>query len=244
MEYVKVLFSKISNNPILNDFISDPILRAYFLIIISVLFAKIIDLVFSFFIKKIVTKTKSDIDDKIIKNLHKPIYYSILFVGLTLTMETLPNIPVSIEYIVLGLFKSTSIVIWSLAFFRIFMLALGWYSKHRNSNSIFNKNAMPLFDNIGKIIIFLGAVYFICLSWSVDVTGWVASAGILSVVIGLGAKDTISNLFAGIFIMADAPYKEGDYINLDSGERGCVRNIGIRSTRIVTRDDIEITIPN
>ena len=82
------------------------------------------------------------------------------------------------------------------------------------------------------------------LSWDVDVTGWVASAGILSVVIGFGAKDTVANLFAGIFIMADAPYKEGDYINLDTGERGCVKSIGIRSTRIMTRDDIEITIPN
>ena len=44
--------------------------------------------------------------------------------------------------------------------------------------------------------------------------------------------------------MADAPYKEDDYVNLDSGERGYVRSIGLRSTRIMTRDDIEITIPN
>jgi len=44
--------------------------------------------------------------------------------------------------------------------------------------------------------------------------------------------------------MADSPYKEGDYINLDTGERGYVKNIGLRSTRIMTRDDIEITIPN
>ena len=44
--------------------------------------------------------------------------------------------------------------------------------------------------------------------------------------------------------MADAPYKIGDYIVLDSGERGCVTHIGIRSTRILTRDDVEITIPN
>ena len=44
--------------------------------------------------------------------------------------------------------------------------------------------------------------------------------------------------------MADAPYKENDYIVLDSGERGYVSKIGLRSTRIMTRDDIEITIPN
>tara|TARA_Y100000817_G_C16719972_1_gene483158 strand:- start:219 stop:821 length:603 start_codon:yes stop_codon:yes gene_type:complete len=82
------------------------------------------------------------------------------------------------------------------------------------------------------------------LSWNIDVTAWIASAGIISVVIGLAAKDTLGNLFAGIFIMADSPYKEGDYINLDTGERGYVRHIGTRSTRILTRDDIEITIPN
>ena len=82
------------------------------------------------------------------------------------------------------------------------------------------------------------------LSWNIDVTAWIASAGIISVVIGLAAKDTLGNLFAGIFIMADSPYKEGDYINLDTGERGSVRHIGTRSTRILTRDDIEITIPN
>jgi len=82
------------------------------------------------------------------------------------------------------------------------------------------------------------------LSWDINVTAWIASAGILSVVIGFAAKDTLGNIFSGIFIMADSPYKEGDYINLDTGERGYVRDIGIRSTRIQTRDGIEITIPN
>ena len=94
------------------------------------------------------------------------------------------------------------------------------------------------------IIIFLFSIYFIMLSWGINVTAWIASAGILSVVIGFAAKDTLGNLFSGIFIMADSPYKEGDYINLDTGERGYVRDIGIRSTRIQTRDDIEIIIPN
>ena len=81
-------------------------------------------------------------------------------------------------------------------------------------------------------------------TWDIDVTAWVASAGVLSAVLAFSAKDTLGNLFAGIFIMADSPYKEGAYINLDTGERGYVKNIGIRSTRIMTRDDIEITIPN
>ena len=225
--------------------INNPILKMGFLFILSLIIAKISDLSFSFLIKKIVLKTKSDIDDKIVNYLHKPIYYSILFICLTLSLQVVDNkIPDSIDYILLGCFKSITIALWSFALFNILILIIKWYSQRNKENNLFNKNALPLFDNLGKIIIFLGAIYFIFLSWDVDVTGWVASAGILSVVIGFGAKDTVANLFAGIFIMADAPYKEGDYINLDSGERGCVKSIGIRSTRIMTRDDIEITIPN
>ena len=224
--------------------INNPILKTGCLIILSLVLAKILDSLFSFFIKKIVLKTKSDIDDKIVNYLHKPIYYSILFICLFLALQTSESIPTSIEYILIGFFKSITIALWSFASFNIFMLLIQWYSSREKENNLFNKNALPLFDNLGKIVIFLGAIYFILLSWDVDVTGWVASAGILSVVIGFGAKDTVANLFAGLFIMADAPYKEGDYINLDSGERGCVQSIGIRSTRIMTRDDIEITIPN
>ncbi len=45
-------------------------------------------------------------------------------------------------------------------------------------------------------------------------------------------------------ILADRPYQVGDYITLDTGERGEVTHIGLRSTRLLTRDDVEISIPN
>jgi small-conductance mechanosensitive channel len=76
------------------------------------------------------------------------------------------------------------------------------------------------------------------------VTTWLASAGVVGIAVGFAAKDTLANLFAGIFILADAPYKIGDYIVLDNGDRGLVRHIGLRSTKLLTRDDVEITIPN
>ena len=88
------------------------------------------------------------------------------------------------------------------------------------------------------------AVYIIFTAWNIDMTAWLASAGIVGIAVGFAAKDTLANLFSGFFIVADAPYKIGDYINLDSGERGRVSAIGLRSTRLMTRDDIEITIPN
>jgi small-conductance mechanosensitive channel len=81
-------------------------------------------------------------------------------------------------------------------------------------------------------------------TWSLNISAWLASAGIVGIAVGFAAKDTLANLFGGLFVIVDAPYKIGDFINLDSGERGRVVKIGLRSTRLLTRDDVEITLPN
>ncbi|GIS88459.1 MAG: hypothetical protein CM1200mP18_11690 [Gammaproteobacteria bacterium] len=88
------------------------------------------------------------------------------------------------------------------------------------------------------------AVFVVIVVWDLDATGWLASAGVVGLAVGFAAKDTLSNLIAGVFIMADAQYKIDDLFILDSGERGQVTHIGLRSTRFLTRDDIEITVPN
>jgi MscS family membrane protein len=78
----------------------------------------------------------------------------------------------------------------------------------------------------------------------VSFTAVFASAGIAGVALALAARETLGNFFGGISILMDRPFKTGDYIVLESGERGMVVNVGMRSTRIVTRDDIQIAIPN
>jgi small-conductance mechanosensitive channel len=80
--------------------------------------------------------------------------------------------------------------------------------------------------------------------WNIDGTAWLASAGVAGIAIGFAARDTLANLISGVSIIADAPYKLGDYIVLDTGERGVVTELGMRSTRLLTRDDVEISIPN
>jgi MscS family membrane protein len=62
--------------------------------------------------------------------------------------------------------------------------------------------------------------------------------------VALAARDTLANFFGGINIFLDKPFTTGDYIILESGERGEVVDIGVRSTLIRTRDDEQISIPN
>ena len=228
---------------IINQILSVPLYKGILFIISSIIIAKISDIIFTSLLKRMAGKTNTSTDDHIIDNIHKPIYYSILFIGFSFSIS-LFDLSESVIFILMGLLKTILVFIWVSAIFKSFIHVFNWYSEKAGMNSKHQKRLMPLFDNLGKMIIFASAAYFILLSWDINVTGLVASFGIGGFIVAFAAQDTIANLFAGIFIMADSPYKEGDYINLDTGERGYVKNIGLRSTRIMTRDDIEITIPN
>jgi len=234
---MKEIFSKIGilleNNQVL----------ALAIVILSIVAAILFDLLLIGFLKKIVRRTKTEFDDKLLNLLQRPIFYTVLFIGFGLAIKTL-HFSDSVNFTVYAIIKTLVVLVWSLAVFRMSSLILEWLSRFQKRFRIVQERTIPLFDNMIKLIIFAGASYFILLSWKVNISAWLASAGIVGIAIGFAARDSLANLFSGIFIMADAPYKIGDFIILDSGERGRVTVIGIRSTRILTTDGIEITLPN
>ena len=225
------------------DYLTITYVQSMLVVIGSIFTAFIIDLLFTKILNRITTKTKTELDDKIVKLLHKPIFYSLLLIGLTLAMQII-QLPEAITFTLNGFMKTIAVIVWSMAGFNLLKLILDWSSSKQRANKLIQSHTLPLFDNIGKIVVMGGSIYFVLLAWDINVTAIIASAGIIAAAIGFAAKDTLANLFAGLFIMADAPYKLGDYVNLDSGERGMVTDIGLRSTRLLTRDDIQITVPN
>lgn len=82
-----------------------------------------------------------------------------------------------------------------------------------------------------KWAIAIVCVLIILSVWGVDTTTLVASAGVLTLVIGLGAQSLIADIVAGVFIVFEEEYEVGDIIVLD-GWRGTVVEIGIRTTHI------------
>ena len=166
-------------------------------ILLSFIFATITDKIFIESLKILVKKTKTDIDDHIIEVLHPAIYNSILYLGFYMALNII-TMPINIQSLLGSALKTIIVIYWSIGLFRSFMIVIKWASNKDNDRGLIKKKTIPLFDNLGKIVIFLISVYFIMLSWGINVTAWIASAGILSVVIGFAAKDTLGNLFAGI----------------------------------------------
>lgn len=109
-----------------------------------------------------------------------------------------------------------------------------------------------VFDLLKK---FLGAIiYAIAIILALDILGinvmpFIAGAGIAGIAIGFAAKDTLSNLIAGVLLIIDRPFEIGDRIEVwsapvGSATWGDVIDIGLRATKIKTTDNIIIIIPN
>ena len=77
----------------------------------------------------------------------------------------------------------------------------------------------------------IASILVILALWGVDTTALVASAGVLTLVVGLGAQSLIADIIAGLFIVFEEEFEVGDIIVLD-GWRGTVVEIGIRTTRV------------
>jgi len=217
-------------------------LQATAIAVAFLIVGKIADLIISRVIANLVSRSQTDIDDNLVALLHRPVFISFVLLGLALATDRI-ELPDAPEFLTLGLLKTIAIVIWYGFFRSLIQILLGALSKGAGNKKL-HESMLPLLDNAFKIAILALAIYFIFLAWNINVTAWLASAGIVGLALSFAAKDTLSNLFAGVSIIADAPYKTGDFIILDTGERGMVSHIGLRSTRILTRDDIEITIPN
>ncbi len=190
-------------------------------------------------------KTKTDVDDKIIAAIRVPIIVSTILFGLVLCADVLP-LPSNVFRITVSALKTIAIAVWARAALHSSTLVLQALSRRnkRRKSGLVNARTVPVFDMLAKVVLVGTTIYFVFLAWHVDVTAWLASAGIIGVAVGFAAQDTLGNLFSGFFIVADAPYKVGDVIVLEDGLRGRVTSIGFRSTRVLTRNNIEITSPN
>jgi small-conductance mechanosensitive channel len=186
---------------------------------------------------------KSELDYEIVHYLTSPVLQTVVTLAMVLALATL-DFPGAIEHLLIKLCFTALLLFWGRAWFRATTVILQALEADRHRFHLFQPRTVPLYEMGIKLMLLSLFVYFFFVIWGIDATAWLASAGIIGIAVGFAARDTLANLISGVSIVADAPYKIGDYIVLDTGERGLVVSLGIRSTRLLTRDDVEISIPN
>lgn len=105
--------------------------------------------------------------------------------------------------------------------------------------------ALLLITRLGRILLIVLSVSFLLTHFGINVTAITAALGIGGLALSLAARDTVADAIAGVIILFDRPFRVGDRIEIeDLGTWGDVVDIGLRTTRIRTRDNRMVIVPN
>jgi len=185
------------------------------------------------------------INARVFKIIHRTLLLSMLFVAGTYLIR-LTHVPI-LEKI----FHALLIILLAIPVKNFLIIAIG-YLQIKIAHQTENKIDDIIFELLARFsgFIILATALVISLDFlGVNVIPFIAGAGIAGVAIGFAAKDTLSNLIAGILLIIDRPFEIGDRIEVWSAPAGTstwgdVIDIGLRATKIKTTDNIVIIIPN
>lgn len=197
-------------------------------------------------VRAITARASKNVTSEILTKLRKPIFYFVLSLGLSRSFALLPSNPVT-EFIAKTLIAIGVGIFGLYVLYRILDSALYYYQKAISPRTQTNVDdvVVPVVRKVGLVVIYVVGIIMTLRTLGWDPTIVFAGAGIAGLVIAFAAQDTFSNLFSGIFLLLDQPFKEGDDIQLETGEITRVMNIGLRTTRLYHgRNNETITVPN
>lgn len=118
-----------------------------------------------------------------------------------------------------------------------------------NTDTHLDDVILGLFNKFSGVIIYATGIILALDVLGLNIMPFIAGAGVAGIAIGFAAKDTLSNLIAGILLIIDRPFEVGDRIEIWSAPKntatwGDVIDVGLRATKIRTTDNIVIVIPN
>ncbi|MBV0925248.1 mechanosensitive ion channel family protein [Halomicroarcula limicola] len=190
-------------------------------------------------LRRLTDRIDGQVDDIVLRGVHSALYVTVAIAGAyagTQVYDVSPDVAVPLEAGTL----SVVIFVWMVTLMRIGRKA----SAAATDNRYVDRQVVPILQNVWSALVAGLGVFLLLVLWEVDVRPLLASAGLIGIIVGLAARDTLANFFGSLSLYLDGTYKVGDFVVLETGERGRVEDISVRSTVIRTRDDILVTVPN
>ena len=119
----------------------------------------------------------------------------------------------------------------------------------RTSETALDETALPMINRFVRFIVIAIGVLLAMTTLGLEIAPLLAGAGVAGLALSLAAKDTLSNLIAGVLLIMDRPFQVGDRIELwsaprETGTWGDVIEIGLRATKIRNPDNLVVVVPN
>lgn len=186
-------------------------------------------------------------DDAFVKALQRPLAFLVLFIGLSLVLDTVR------QHAELALFPALDPVrllgvVLLFAWFLVRLIREGeeaTIAKYEDTGAVYDRTTMDAVAKLLRLTVTVIATLVILQTLGVSVAGVLAFGGIGGLAIGFAAKDLLANFFGGLMLYLDRPFTVGDWVRSPDREiEGDVEQIGWRLTRIRTFDKRPLYVPN
>ena len=195
----------------------------------------------------VVRRTQTQFDDRLLAAIVGDIRRLVVILALSLATNRLSFVRVGLKTLLEDVYFVVGLVLVVRIVFKLIDLADSW-SRQRMTRAgregeLGQVNV--LLSRVARVVTVLVGVIILLAHFGVNISALSATLGLGGLAFTLAAQDTISDAIAGVIILVDRPFRIGDRIEIQGiGTWGDVVDIGLRSTRILTRDNRVVILPN
>ncbi len=209
------------------------------------LLARFLIYVFKEVFLKFAKKTKTTLDDNLIKAAMRPLSLILILIGMKLALIPLGFIE-NFHGFFTHIIQSFIIVVATMLVIRVIdVLIIHWGENWaEKTRAKIDNQLVHIISRFSRVFFALLGLLFILDAWGVKIMPLLASLGIAGIAIAFALQSTLSNIFGGVSLIVDKSVRVGDVIKLDADTKGTVLDVGLRSTKIRTFDNEVIIVPN
>ncbi len=187
-----------------------------------------------------------DLDDHLVATAKGPVTAYIILLGVYLAIKIPLELPDAIDTVVDRVFAVAAIWVGAYMINAVGTSGLTWLQDYLASTPAANTSswALPLARRSLLLVVAVMAVMVSLDVLGINITPLIAGLGIGGLAVALAIQPTLSNLFAGTYVITEGVVSPGDYIDMEGGVSGYVVDVNWRSTRLRTWGNNLVIIPN
>lgn len=224
------------SNPLFGQVIVSALIFVIFLIVGWIIYH-----IFERYFSRWAKKTQTKLDDEILKNIKKPIYFFVILVGAYFALNNFTLL----EMYSTGLtfiFSISQILLITFILTRVVNVVIAWYAGRRAKQNM-SEHILFVFKKIINFIIYLFALLIILYVLKIDLSGAVVGLGVGGIAIAFALQNVLGDAFSAFSIYFDKPFEIGDFI-IVGDYSGTVKKIGMKSTRLQLLQGEELVLAN
>ena len=218
-------------------------LGLFALFILAIVIGQIFKIISSWILKRILRKRYETLTDENIKILYAPIALLAFVITFRFGLRALALTQSSLGFLRTILFILTAAAIVWLAYRVVDAIAARLQKRALETKQQSDDLLVPFISAIVRIGIVVIGLIVVAENLNFNVTGLIAGLGIGGIAIALASQATLSNFFGSLVLMIERPFMAEDRVSVN-GIHGTVKEVGLRSTKILTQDDSLVTVPN